>query len=93
MNNELNTGGAAFPECVYCPNCDYAIIKEQYDAMYEEGLISGVCPRCKIGTLPMFYHVGSVKHRERREAWLRGEIIANPPSLTDAMLKAREERT
>jgi predicted metal-binding protein len=63
--------------CVFCPGCDYAISRAEYDQM-RNVIAFHTCPRCKEHRISNFYSYGSTKHKERREAFLRGEIVGNP---------------
>ena len=67
-------------DMLFCSYCDYAISKiERETARYP---VRNVCPRCGQTNMTQFYSVGSQTHRERREAWERGEspkISLGPP--------------
>lgn len=60
----------------FCCSCDYAMSA----AEIESARVDFGCPRCG-KEISMFYSFGSFTHRERREAWERGEIFGAPMPL------------
>jgi predicted RNA-binding Zn-ribbon protein involved in translation (DUF1610 family) len=68
--------GAGAKDMWFCDGCDYAISADQL----ELSRVNFGCPRCG-KSFDMFYGIGSRTHRERREAWERGETEGSPPPL------------
>ena len=59
---------------VYCPGCDYAVLKEIRDMMIGDA----TCIRCNSHNISMFYSYGSFMHQRRYREFVGGHIIGSP---------------
>ncbi len=64
-----------YKDMLFCSHCDHAIGKADYDQAHFP--LDITCPRCGSS---WWYEWGSVRNRERWEAWVRGEIKGQPPA-------------
>ncbi len=64
-------------ETRYCPTCDYATSA----SVVAQSRVDFDCPRCHLSRASEFYTHGSFTHRDRRAAWLRGEVWGAPMPL------------
>ena len=62
--------------CRYCPDCNYAILKAELEAMRADC----PCPRCGNWLVSEFYAIGSRWHKRQLEKWHAGDVSHPPPS-------------
>ena len=62
---------------IFCSSCDYVMDKLERDSLRCRP-DAVTCPRCHAVNLTQFYSYGSQTHRDRRDAWERGEIKGAP---------------